>query len=550
MGQGYHKIGRRRSSAALQWILLGFLPGILCGAFLIILMMFTGVLSELTAQAAPTQVITQVVAVEQIVTATPDANAAAAEPLVVTATPEPTLAFTATPSMTPLPSDTPPPSQTPLPSATPVFDVAGTTQDEINIRYGPGTDYDRVGIAQAGERFEITAYHTQFDWVQVRYPDSPTGFAWIAESLLTIEGDIFTTQAISSTIFNLPTLTPTPSVIQSSPGLSGDTVPLSPEFASLGSQLWNQVLELGFDPQTSRFASLFVLDLQTGEAITFGNDIAYRGTSVNKISILTRLYGTLNAPPPQNLAVDIANTMICSENAATNHLLSAIGEGDEWRGAQHVTDFMQSLGLDTSFLLAPYTVVPTDPPVPPAPIPVPETKANQTVANPEPYNQITVEDMGWLLASMYQCGYQERGPFIENLSGYESRECRQMIHVMASNTVDGLLKAGVPADTRVAHKHGWVNDTHSNAGIFFTPGGDFVIAMAFHSTQVDAEGNRFLSFANTLPAFAETARSVYNYYNPANPMLAIREGFIPDAPTCNFAGTPLIADLQQPVWDR
>lgn len=438
------------------------------------------------------------------------------------------------------------------PTSTQAYTVAGTVLGEVNIRYGPGIDYPRVGVAQAGNRFQVTAWHTQLPWVQIRYADSPTGTAWIAIDLLEIEGDIYTLPSISNTIFNLPTLTPTPSVIQSSSLLSDETVAISPEFAALGNRIWQQMLAFGFDPQTSQFGSLFLLDLQTGEAITFGDDIVYRGTSVNKINILAALYGVLNAPPNTNVATDIANTMICSENAATNRLLSVIGGGDEWQGAQQVTNLMQTIGLRDSFLLAPYTVDPENPPIPPYAIPVPESNANNEVAHPEFYNRMTVDDTGWMLASIYQCGYQESGPLIEDLPAgtYDPRECRQMIHVMASNTVDGLLKAGVPAGTRVAHKHGWVNDTHSNAGIFFTPGGDYVMVMAFHSAQVDATGERYLAFPNTLPAFAETSRMVYNYFNPDTPLEAIRDGFIPEAPSCNFSGSPLVADLQQSIWDE
>jgi uncharacterized protein YraI len=445
-----------------------------------------------------------------------------------------------------------PAAPSPVPSSTPAFTVAGTVQGEVNIRYGPGTNYPRVGVAQAGERFQITAWHTQLPWVQIRYDDSPTDEAWIALDLLDVQGDIYTLQAISTTNFNLPTLTPTPSVVQSSAGTGNTSAPLSAAFVALGNQLWQRLLQMKFDPQTSRFASLFLVDLQTGEAITFGDNVAYRGTSVNKISILAALYGHLSVPPTQPLATDIANTMICSETSATNRLLSIIGDGDEWQGSQEVTNFLTTLGLTDSFLLAPYTVDLENPPIPPYPIPVPQTSVDQQQANPEPYNQLTVDDMGWLLSAIYQCGYEESGPLIDLFPAgtYEPRECRQMLHVMSNNTVDSLLKTGVPEETRFAHKHGWVNDTHTNAGIFFTPGGDYALVMAFHSTQLDATGERYLSFSDTQPAFAETSRSVYNYFNPDNPMTSVRTGFIPEASVCNFAGTPLVTDLQQAFWDE
>ena len=156
---------------------------------------------------------------------------------------------------------------------------------------------------------------------------------------------------------------------------------------------------------------------------------------------------------------------------------------------------------------------------------------------------MTVAEMGSLLASVYQCAYNESGPLMETLSNIEPRECRQMLHVMSNNTVDALLKAGVPADTRVAHKHGWIPDTHGNAAVFFTPGGDYVIAMMMFQPE-------WLNFQESLPVIAEVSRQVYNYFNPDQPQEFIRDGFIPEANTCNYAGDPLVGDLMQSVWDE
>jgi hypothetical protein len=152
--------------------------------------------------------------------------------------------------------------------------------------------------------------------------------------------------------------------------------------------------------------------------------------------------------------------------------------------------------------------------------------------------------MGWLLEDIYECGYENSGPLIDNFGGqYEPRECRQMLHVMSNNTVDALLKSGVPADTRVAHKHGWIPDTHSNAAIFFTPGGNYIVVAMMHQPE-------WLSFEESLPTMAEMSRMIYNYYNPDTPMTAIRERMIPTTEDCNFAGTPLVNDLMQLTWNQ
>jgi beta-lactamase class A/uncharacterized protein YraI len=426
----------------------------------------------------------------------------------------------------------------------PASGIVGLLNGEVNIRLGPGTEYDRLGVGAAGEQYEITAWHTQLPWVQVRYATSPNGLAWIARDLLDIQGDLNSLPAITQINLNLPTLTPTPVSVNASALPSATPVALSPAFQALGSQVWSYVLENGFDPETSRFGALFVMDLQTGEAMAFGENYAFSGTSINKIAILAELYQVLDTPPDTRTAIDIANTMICSENVATNRLLSVIGSGDVYLGAENVTNLFAELGLQNSFLTAPFTIPGATPQPPTRPIPLPTTNADQTKSNPDLSNQMTVSEMGWLLASVYQCAYQNGGPLIAHYSGlYEPRECRQILHVMSSNTVDALLKAGVPADTRVAHKHGWIEDTHGNAAVFFTPGGDYVVVMMLHQPD-------WLYFEESLPVIAEVSRQVYNYYNPDAPLAEVRDGFIPEAGSCNFAGTALIGDLMSIEFEQ
>jgi len=450
---------------------------------------------------------------------------------------------TATATSITYPSPSAPPDANPSLDASPRpsparFGVSGEVIGEVNIRYGPGIDYPRVGVVPAGQTFDITGYHTQFPWVRIYFESVPNKQAWIARDLLRIRGDVFRSPAISQTRLNLPPLSPTPPAISS----GGEQVPLSTGFRILADHLWNLVLESGFDPQTSRFGALFVMDLGSGEAFSFGDDIAFSGTSINKIAILTALYTQLEAPPSIALATDIANTMICSENVATNRLLSILGGGNSYYGAEAVSGFYEGLGWSRSFITAPFTTIGTPEP-PPGPISLPKTSADQLKANPDLSNQLTVSETGALLGSIYRCAYREGGPLVQTFGNrLEPRECRQILHVMSNNTVDALLKAGVPASTRVAHKHGWIADTHGNAALFFTPGGDYVIAMMLYQPE-------WLNFQESLPLIAEVSRRVYNYFNPESPQPEIRDGYIPEAGSCDYNGNPLVIDIMQPVWN-
>ena len=184
-----------------------------------------------------------------------------------------------------------PPSVTAVPTLP--AGIIGRVQGEINVRYGPGVQYTALKRSFAGEVFEVTATHSQFPWVQVRFDESPTGFAWIAEGLLEIEGNLATLPIISTTTFNLPALTPTPALRQAITLPGQEPVQISSAFAALGDRIWNTFLDANFVPEGGRFASIYIQDLQTGEAISFNSDVAYSGTSVNKIAVLVDYYAKI-----------------------------------------------------------------------------------------------------------------------------------------------------------------------------------------------------------------------------------------------------------------
>jgi uncharacterized protein YraI len=423
------------------------------------------------------------------------------------------------------------PASTTVPP-TAVSNVIGNVSGEIYIRYGPGTEYERIGVAQAGESFPITGYHTQLPWVQIAYPASPTGFGWVLIDLLDIQGDLQSTAPITQTSFSLPTLTPTPSVVDQS--AIGE---VSPEFAALGAQLWDRMIAANFDPQTSRLGALFLMNLKTGETIAFDSNIAFSGMSLNKIAILVTLFGRINDTPDDATAVTIGEAMICSENISSNRMLALIGDGNPYTGASRVSEFYAKLGLENSFIYTPYSEDPFI--TPQAPETPRQTTSDQTKTEPDPYNQMTVTDMGTLLHAVYQCATTEDGPLIDLFEGtYTPMECRKIIDVMSNNRINNFIEAGVPEGVRVAHKHGWIEDTHGDAGIVFTPGGDFIFVTVLHNPT-------WMEFSESVPVISENARDIYNYLNPDAPLEETHPG---DVPECNLLGNPAINDLLSPTF--
>lgn len=420
---------------------------------------------------------------------------------------------------------------TPVPP-TPASSVTGLVNGEINVRYGPGTEYERLGVAQAGDILSIVAYHVQIPWVQVAYPSSPNGLGWVLVDLLEIQGSLNSLPAITQMTFSLPTLTPTPSMVDRA--AVGE---ISPEFAALGASLWDRMIAANFDPATSRLGGLFVMNLKTGETLAFDSNIAFSGTSINKIAILATLFGRINDTPDDTTGQTIGEAMICSENISTNRMLSIIGDGNPYTGANRVSEFYAQLGLANSFIYTPYS---NDPFITPqAPQTPRQTTTDQVSAQPDPYNQITVSDMGTLLHAIYQCATTEDGLLLERFPGaYTPVECRKMLDVMTYNHIFNFIEAGVPDGTRVAHKHGWIDDTHGDAGIAFTPGGDFIFVMTLHNpTWMDFGESGSLISANT--------RDVYNYLNPNTPLAETHAGEVPE---CNLLGNQGVIDLLSPSF--
>ena len=129
-------------------------------------------------------------------------------------TPTPSPAPTNTPTATafPPPTETPiPPTATPSPTNTPVPPTATPTttpspepeaspplvspnDGNVNLRRGPGTNYEIIGVLADGESLEIVGRNADSSWWEVSIPD---GLAWVADSVTTatnVDGSIPTVQ--------------------------------------------------------------------------------------------------------------------------------------------------------------------------------------------------------------------------------------------------------------------------------------------------------------------------------------------------------------------
>ncbi len=267
-------------------------------------------------------------------------------------------------------------------------------------------------------------------------------------------------------------------------------------------------------------ASIYVIDLQNGDEMDLevdlrqGNpiyldcDVAYASTSTMKIPIMVEYFRYLDWIPAGNQYEILMGTMTLSSNLHANLMMREIGGGDIQRGVEIVRNSMQYLGLKNTFIVAPY-----DEEDPPEYFSTPAREAARagTCVNtrPDPYMQTTSDDLAMLLDMIYQCAEFGGGGLI---AAYPDEitptECQMMLDVMAQNDEGVLIMAGVPPETKVSHKHGWTYDTHADAGVVFTPGGDYVLTM-FLWEDVD-----WLDILVSFPLMEDISAITFNYFNP------------------------------------
>jgi beta-lactamase class A len=259
-------------------------------------------------------------------------------------------------------------------------------------------------------------------------------------------------------------------------------------------------------------ASLFIIDLQTGQEIAINADTPMTGMDLLKLPIVLETYRVLDRAPTLSQNQLISDTLVASlDNSSANTLLNIVaGQDDPYLGARLVTESMQRLGLVNTFMAVPYDEQPR------AGTLAPETPANTQEdfrTNPDRYIQTTAEDMGTLLSMIYYCA-EGTGGALAAVYGDQitQTECQTILAFMAQNRIGSLIEEGVPPDTLVAHRHGWISDTHGDAGIVYTPGGNYIIVEILYKPD-------WLEWEVSSPLQANMSRATYNYFNFDNPYL-------------------------------
>lgn len=288
--------------------------------------------------------------------------------------------------------------------------------------------------------------------------------------------------------------------------------PTRPDFKNLDILL-QQTLEIA---DFEGIAGVYLLELdnqqeihtayQNFEKINNEPDIAFTASSIIKVPIMVSSFRRLSYESDPEATKLMEDMITKSGNEAADWLMDRTI--DQFRGPLFVTEDMQSLGLENTFLAGYFSLGSPLLDV----IETPSNSRQDINTDPDPYSQTTTSDIGMLLEDIYQCANYGGSALQAVFPGEITQdECQEMISLLIDNRLPMLLTAGLPEGTQIAHKHGWVTTngvirTIGDAGIIYTLGGDYILVIFLHNPEQ-------LIWDDASLLIAELSRAVYNYFN-------------------------------------
>ncbi len=277
----------------------------------------------------------------------------------------------------------------------------------------------------------------------------------------------------------------------------------------------------------STVASIYILDLATGEEINILGDVAYSAASTIKVPIIIEYFRRLDREPTAGEAWLIANSLLCSNNSSSNLLMEIIGGGDIFTGLRSVSNTIQAVGGGNSYITAPFFLGVEGQAL--GSITAPATTPNEAFdTEPDPFNQTTAKDLGTIFSLVYDCAHYDSGLALALPQGQiTQQECRQILEVTSANDLERLLQGGIPPDVRISHKNGWIFDTVGDAGVVYSPNGRHYVISVFLWEQTE-----FQDYEKLWPLVEEISRAAWNFFNPERALLQPRTDLPPSAIEC------------------
>jgi uncharacterized protein YraI/beta-lactamase class A len=279
--------------------------------------------------------------------------------------------------------------------------------------------------------------------------------------------------------------------------------------------------------------SVFVMDLNTGAEMGINERVQHSAVSTLKIGFMVNYFRHQLGLPEPELSYSLAASIICSSNPDSNLLITRSGEGSRSLGLQRVNKTLCEAGAVNSYVLSMLSVGPIEGSNLPADYydtvsRVPCVGAESEATAPDtsldtgadPLLRTTALDLGVLLMNIYECAQYNTGLATIFPDEVTQTECQYMLELLEGTYFQRLGEMGIPEDVNFVHKVGYLGDTVGDAGIVFSPGGDYVFVMFLWDNRMAVNQGQYA--LRRWDLLGDVSRIVYNYFNPDSPLLQTR----------------------------
>ncbi len=227
------------------------------------------------------------------------------------------------------------------------------------------------------------------------------------------------------------------------------------------------------------FTTLRVIDLQHGDAASVDGDAAFSAMATLRLALAAAVMEKLpngiaaDDPDAQQVGQWLDRALGKDANEPANAALTWLGDGNAAIGAQRLTAFVRSLGMENTFAQGEFGGIAQ------TPITTPSNQRERPNTRPDANMQTTPEDMAALLAAIYQCTQnvgilRERYP--DTLT---PDECATILFYMTHNELRDPIWRGLPDwDERwIVHRHGFSPAQQGGVALVWGPTGPYVISV-------------------------------------------------------------------------
>jgi hypothetical protein len=227
------------------------------------------------------------------------------------------------------------------------------------------------------------------------------------------------------------------------------------------------------------FTAVSVFDLQQEQRARADGDAAFSAMATLRIAlaiaVLEKLPNGVAEDDPEAKQIGTWLDLALGKDAdePANLALAWLGDGSIATGAQRLTAFLRTLGLENSFLQGAFGGTA------PSPLVTPSNQRERPNTRPDANMQTTADDMATLLAALYRCS-QGSGLLLERFpKTLNAEKCATLLFYMTHNPLRSAVWRGLPEwdDRWIVHRHGLSFAQQGEVALIWGPAGPYVLSV-------------------------------------------------------------------------